>query len=231
MIPAVSSRTSATGVRILTIGVLFRYGARLDSGAPDAKHGGASLPTTTCSRRNPAPRQPTPWHQDQPYYNIEGRQNVSFWIPVDPVSRASDPGVRRRIAPRPMADAAVVHGRAGQVVSRRQPRGSTRHRSKPKRLPDSRLGTRTGRSRVFPHADAARGAGSRRTPSPAGFFRCAFWVTTSPTRRGDGRHLPEFLRPRGRAAAGRSHEPFPVSGIVAEPIRLSAVAQVCPDGP
>jgi ectoine hydroxylase-related dioxygenase (phytanoyl-CoA dioxygenase family) len=34
-------------------------------------------------------RQPTPWHQDQPYYNIEGRQNVSFWIPVDPVSRES----------------------------------------------------------------------------------------------------------------------------------------------
>ena len=32
-------------------------------------------------------RQPTPWHQDQPYYNIEGRQNVSFWIPVDPVRR------------------------------------------------------------------------------------------------------------------------------------------------
>ena len=29
--------------------------------------------------------QRTPWHQDQPYYNIEGRQNVSFWIPVDPV--------------------------------------------------------------------------------------------------------------------------------------------------
>lgn len=34
-------------------------------------------------------RQRTPWHQDQPYYNIEGSQNVSFWIPVDPVSRAS----------------------------------------------------------------------------------------------------------------------------------------------
>ena len=34
-------------------------------------------------------RQRTPWHQDQPYYNIEGRQNVSFWIPVDPVSRDS----------------------------------------------------------------------------------------------------------------------------------------------
>ena len=34
-------------------------------------------------------RSLTPWHQDQPYYNIEGRQNVSFWIPVDPVSRES----------------------------------------------------------------------------------------------------------------------------------------------
>ncbi|QPF74083.1 phytanoyl-CoA dioxygenase [Roseateles sp. DAIF2] len=34
-------------------------------------------------------RQRTPWHQDQPYYNVEGSQNVSFWIPVDPVSRAA----------------------------------------------------------------------------------------------------------------------------------------------
>src|SRR5579863_965317 len=34
-------------------------------------------------------RQRTPWHQDQPYYNIDGRQNCSFWIPVDPVSRAA----------------------------------------------------------------------------------------------------------------------------------------------
>ena len=39
--------------------------------------------------KEPGTRQRTPWHQDQPYYNIEGRQNVSFWIPVDPVSRPS----------------------------------------------------------------------------------------------------------------------------------------------
>lgn len=39
--------------------------------------------------KEPNTRQATPWHQDQPYYNIDGRQNVSFWIPVDPVSRAS----------------------------------------------------------------------------------------------------------------------------------------------
>jgi len=39
--------------------------------------------------KTPGTRQRTPWHQDQPYYNIEGRQTVSFWIPVDPVDRAS----------------------------------------------------------------------------------------------------------------------------------------------
>jgi ectoine hydroxylase-related dioxygenase (phytanoyl-CoA dioxygenase family) len=35
--------------------------------------------------KEPGTRQPTPWHQDQPYYNIEGRQNISFWIPIDPI--------------------------------------------------------------------------------------------------------------------------------------------------
>ncbi|KTC68153.1 Phytanoyl-CoA dioxygenase [Legionella birminghamensis] len=30
--------------------------------------------------------QATPWHQDQPYYNIDGFQNCSIWIPVDPIS-------------------------------------------------------------------------------------------------------------------------------------------------
>lgn len=34
-------------------------------------------------------RQKTPWHQDQPYYNIDGRQNCSMWIAVDPVARHS----------------------------------------------------------------------------------------------------------------------------------------------
>ena len=39
--------------------------------------------------KEPGTRQRTPWHQDQPYYNIEGRQTCSFWIPVDPVARES----------------------------------------------------------------------------------------------------------------------------------------------
>jgi ectoine hydroxylase-related dioxygenase (phytanoyl-CoA dioxygenase family) len=32
-------------------------------------------------------RQRTPWHQDQPYYNVDGH-GTSAWIPVDPVPRA-----------------------------------------------------------------------------------------------------------------------------------------------
>ncbi len=39
--------------------------------------------------KEPGTQARTPWHQDQPYYNIEGRQNCSFWIPVDPVDRAT----------------------------------------------------------------------------------------------------------------------------------------------
>jgi len=34
-------------------------------------------------------RQKTPWHQDQPYYNVSGNDTISFWIPVDSVPLAS----------------------------------------------------------------------------------------------------------------------------------------------
>lgn len=30
----------------------------------------------------------TPWHQDQPYYCVDGRQSVSLWTPLDPVARS-----------------------------------------------------------------------------------------------------------------------------------------------
>ena len=33
--------------------------------------------------------QRTPWHQDQPYYNVDGRQGISMWLPVDAVAKAS----------------------------------------------------------------------------------------------------------------------------------------------
>ena len=28
---------------------------------------------------------PTPWHHDDPYYGVDGVQNVSLWVPLDPV--------------------------------------------------------------------------------------------------------------------------------------------------
>jgi ectoine hydroxylase-related dioxygenase (phytanoyl-CoA dioxygenase family) len=39
--------------------------------------------------KEPGTRQQTPWHQDLPYYNVDGRLNLSMWIPVDPVPRSS----------------------------------------------------------------------------------------------------------------------------------------------
>jgi ectoine hydroxylase-related dioxygenase (phytanoyl-CoA dioxygenase family) len=39
--------------------------------------------------KEPGTRQRTPWHQDLPYYNVDGTENVSMWIPVDPVSRSA----------------------------------------------------------------------------------------------------------------------------------------------
>jgi ectoine hydroxylase-related dioxygenase (phytanoyl-CoA dioxygenase family) len=39
--------------------------------------------------KEPGTSKPTPWHQDGPYYFVEGRQTVSFWSPVDPVREAS----------------------------------------------------------------------------------------------------------------------------------------------
>lgn len=37
--------------------------------------------------KEPGTTEPTPWHHDQPYYSIDGRQNVSLWIPLDPVAK------------------------------------------------------------------------------------------------------------------------------------------------
>lgn len=39
--------------------------------------------------KEPGTSKPTPWHQDSPYYFVEGRQTVSFWSALDPVRAAS----------------------------------------------------------------------------------------------------------------------------------------------
>lgn len=39
--------------------------------------------------KEPGTSKPTPWHQDSPYYFVEGTQTISFWSPMDPVTDAS----------------------------------------------------------------------------------------------------------------------------------------------
>jgi len=41
--------------------------------------------------KEPGADVPTPWHHDQPYYCVDGQQNVSLWAPLDPVGRAVVP--------------------------------------------------------------------------------------------------------------------------------------------
>ena len=35
--------------------------------------------------KEPGTSTPTPWHHDDPYYGVEGMDNVSLWVPLDPV--------------------------------------------------------------------------------------------------------------------------------------------------
>jgi ectoine hydroxylase-related dioxygenase (phytanoyl-CoA dioxygenase family) len=39
--------------------------------------------------KEPGTSKPTPWHQDGPYYFVEGQNTVSFWSPLDPVQDAT----------------------------------------------------------------------------------------------------------------------------------------------
>ncbi|WP_116472615.1 phytanoyl-CoA dioxygenase family protein [Zobellella maritima] len=37
--------------------------------------------------KEPGTSKPTPWHQDMPYYCVNGEKTASYWIPLDPVTR------------------------------------------------------------------------------------------------------------------------------------------------
>ncbi len=39
--------------------------------------------------KEPGTSKATPWHQDAPYYFVDGMQSISFWIPIDPVEDAT----------------------------------------------------------------------------------------------------------------------------------------------
>ncbi|MCU1500995.1 MAG: hypothetical protein JWM12_349 [Ilumatobacteraceae bacterium] len=61
--------------------------------------------------KEPGTNEITPWHHDEPYYCVDGAENVSLWVPLDPVPAPA--GVRfvvgshrwgRRFVPRMFAD-------------------------------------------------------------------------------------------------------------------------------
>jgi ectoine hydroxylase-related dioxygenase (phytanoyl-CoA dioxygenase family) len=39
--------------------------------------------------KEPGTTKATPWHQDAPYYFVDGTQTVSLWLPLDPVGEAT----------------------------------------------------------------------------------------------------------------------------------------------
>jgi ectoine hydroxylase-related dioxygenase (phytanoyl-CoA dioxygenase family) len=41
--------------------------------------------------KEPGTREVSPWHQDQPYYCVDGEQVGSVWLPLDPVPRSVCP--------------------------------------------------------------------------------------------------------------------------------------------
>ena len=98
-------------------------------------------------------RQRTPWHQDQPYYNVDGH-GVSAWIPVNPVPAAG-----------------CLELLAGCTAGP----GSSRGRSWPGRRSGSRTGAwpncRTSRPTGTPSTSAAS-SWSRATRSPSTAGRC-----------------------------------------------------------
>ena len=41
--------------------------------------------------KEPDSKKRTPWHQDQSYYCVNGKDNCSLWIPLDPVEKSICP--------------------------------------------------------------------------------------------------------------------------------------------
>jgi ectoine hydroxylase-related dioxygenase (phytanoyl-CoA dioxygenase family) len=39
--------------------------------------------------KEPGTAHPTPWHQDQPYWPVKGRQVASIWVALDPIDRSN----------------------------------------------------------------------------------------------------------------------------------------------
>jgi ectoine hydroxylase-related dioxygenase (phytanoyl-CoA dioxygenase family) len=68
--------------------------------------------------KEPGTAERTPWHQDQPYWAVSGRQVCSIWVPADPVDRETSVQYvrgshnwRRAFQPRHFSDGSAYRGR------------------------------------------------------------------------------------------------------------------------
>jgi len=75
--------------------------------------------------KGPSTTKRTPWHQDQPYYPIDGRQLCILWVPVDPVSAETSlefiRGSHRWIRwfqPQLSRDAKILYGEGNRTFER-----------------------------------------------------------------------------------------------------------------
>ena len=153
---------------------------------------------------------PTPWHHDQPYYCVDGRQNVSIWIPLDPVGRDSSPEF-----------VAGSHQWGRHFTPRRfdarRLRAPARYRGPPLRLRHPRLHAGRRRCRLLPLSHRPRRAGQPLAHAgPARLFR-PLAGRRRPLRPAPRPHLAAL--PRAGAEAGRGHGGARISAAVAAPER------------
>ena len=225
--PASSSRTSATGsttrptaASIFDSPLAAAAGALMRSAAvrlyhdhmltkePGTRAAHAVAPgPAVLQRRRPAERQ----HLDA------GR----------PGAPPLDARVRRRLAPRPVADAAHLHGPAGEVVPRRQPGRPARHR---RRTRDQHriLGweIEPGDVVVLPHARAARGGRCRRRPPAARVLGALPRRRHAPRAARAGRPRPTFPGLADELPAGAPMDASRCSRCCGSACRMSGAASI-----
>ena len=73
--------------------------------------------------KEPGTSKPTPWHQDLPYYCVNGLQTASYWIPLDPVTKLNTLSVvlgshlwPKPVRPKSWANNADFYGEANSVT-------------------------------------------------------------------------------------------------------------------
>ena len=131
--------------------------------------------------KEPGTPQPTRWHNDQPYWPVRGWPVMSFWLPLDPVTRES--GALAFVAgshrwERWFQPAALRRGRS----SLRAGRGLRAHaRYRRRRIPHPLLGHGAGRCARFPCDDRPRRGRQPYDGCPPGAaMQCAIVARAAP---------------------------------------------------